>query len=441
MKPVKIIGMGLAAGDLTETHLKMIHQADILVGRKRLLGNFKDFRGQKKTIEKDLDDLADFLKDRMEEHSIVVLVSGDPLFFGVGPNLIKALGPDRVVVFPNMTLAAAAFSRIKAPWQDARVINLDDKDAEAGLVTALGAAKNVVVYTRRGKNPAWLARLLLNKGLADLDMCVLEQLGTSSESMDWFTPAQAAKERFRDPNLVVLKRGRPLVDEAGPLHPGMPDEIFERRKGRGVHPEIRAVILSRLRLSADHIFWDLGAGNGAISAEASLFVHRGRIFAVERNHEMLRRIEVNKNRFNIRNLEVLQSHPAVGLDELPPPDRVRIGAGDGDMVGVIRAAENFLKPGGVMVIDTERVQDLALASETMKRVGLETDFIQIQVSRGRPMPGGERLAAENPVWIVSGRKSMLPMVIAEPKRGKFWSSFRANVSDKLKRLTSIFRKK
>ncbi len=441
MNPIRIIGMGLAPADLTETHRKMIDRADILVGRKRHLDAFKAHPGAKKVIDKGMDGLLEFLKDRMDEHSIVVLVSGDPLFYGVESGLIQSLGPDRVVVYPNMTLVAAAFSRIKTPWQDALVVDLHKRNAETELLHELKTANNIAVYTDRGKNPSWLARLLLNKGFTDVDMCVLEQLGSPTESVDWFTPAQAAKERFREPNLVVLKREYALVEEAGPLYPGMPDEAFESRKGRGVHPEIRAIILSRLRLSANHVFWDLEAGNGAVSVEASLFVTRGRIVAVEKNHEMLSRIEANIKRFNIRNLEVLQSDPPVGLEKLPPPDRVLIGARGGNLEAIIRVASEFLKPGGVMVMNTERVRDLGLAVDAMKRVGLETDFIQVQVSRGRPMPGGERLAAENPVWIVSGKSGMLPMVIPEPGSATRWNNFRANVLGKLKTLFSKFRRR
>ena len=48
MNPVNIIGMGMGPQDLTERHLKMIEQADVLVGGKRLLDFFKKSTAQKK---------------------------------------------------------------------------------------------------------------------------------------------------------------------------------------------------------------------------------------------------------------------------------------------------------------------------------------------------------------------------------------------------------
>ncbi len=48
MKTVTIIGMGLTPKDLTAEHLKIIEEADILVGGKRLLEHFAECSCPKK---------------------------------------------------------------------------------------------------------------------------------------------------------------------------------------------------------------------------------------------------------------------------------------------------------------------------------------------------------------------------------------------------------
>ena len=48
MKTVTIIGMGLTPQDLTAEHLKVIEEADILIGGKRLLDYFEQCNAQKK---------------------------------------------------------------------------------------------------------------------------------------------------------------------------------------------------------------------------------------------------------------------------------------------------------------------------------------------------------------------------------------------------------
>ena len=87
MKPVAIIGMGMTLEDLTARHLEIIHQADILVGGKRLLNHFKESRARKKVISKDIDGVVNFVKQEMKKKRVVVLASGDPMYFGIGCRL------------------------------------------------------------------------------------------------------------------------------------------------------------------------------------------------------------------------------------------------------------------------------------------------------------------------------------------------------------------
>ena len=90
---IKIIGLGLSYEDLTEQHLQLVQQAEVLAGGPRLLDFFPQFQGRKIEISADL---KGFLKEirqlRQEGREIVVLASGDPLFFGIGAYLIEKLG-------------------------------------------------------------------------------------------------------------------------------------------------------------------------------------------------------------------------------------------------------------------------------------------------------------------------------------------------------------
>ena len=113
MKPVCVIGMGLSPEDLTAKHLKIIKDADVLVGGKRHLQHFRNYSAGKKEIGRDLKGAIRYIKNKMQKENIVVLASGDPLFFGIGSLLIKSLGPENVIIYPNISTVAAAFSRIK----------------------------------------------------------------------------------------------------------------------------------------------------------------------------------------------------------------------------------------------------------------------------------------------------------------------------------------
>ena len=403
-KPISIIGMGLSPKDLTEEYLELIYQADILVGGKRLLDFFKDSPAQKIKINRDIKCVIELIKTRMQSDKIAVLASGDPLFYGIGSLLIKSLSSENVTIYPNISSVAAAFSRLKMPWHDAHIVSLHGRNKERLLLPILAKKDKVAVFTDPENNPSWLASYLLDQGIFDYDMCVLEQLGAPSERVQWYTPEKAVETQYSEPNLVILKRRAPLSKEISEIYSGMPEYLFDHQEGLITKAEIRAVTLSKLRLMPDHIMWDLGAGSGSVSIEASMFVSRGKIFAVEKNPKRIRHIETNKKRFNVRNLEIIQSELPEGLDKLPVPDRIFIGGGGKDLEKIIHSASSYIKPDGVMVINTILIPNIETVLKTLNSEGFRTAVVQVHINRGREMPWGERLEAENPVWIISGEK-------------------------------------
>ena len=406
MKPVTIIGMGMTPDDLTARHLKTIEEADILVGGKRLLGHFRNSPAQKQTISKDISRVINYVKDRMETRKIVVLASGDPLFYGIGARMVDALGPENTLIYPNISSVSAAFARIKEPWNDVRVISLHGKKNEKLLLQALEKEDKIAVLTDPNNNPSWLAGHLLEQEVVNFKMCVLEKIGSDAERFQWYTLGQAAGINFSEPNMVVLKRSP--MDSEHKKRPvlGAPDSWYDHQAGLITKAEVRAVSLAKLRLSTDHTVWDLGAGSGSVSIEVSLLAGNGKIFTVEQNPARIEQIKNNVNRFGVSNLKVIQNVLPEGLSDMPPPDRIFIGGGGKDLNEIIIAAAAHLKPNGIIVVNTVLIPNVEVALTALKRLEFETEVIQVQINRSRKMPWAERLEAQNPVWIITGvRKS------------------------------------
>ncbi|OEU47665.1 MAG: hypothetical protein BA861_00795 [Desulfobacterales bacterium S3730MH5] len=441
--------MGLGPEDLTGRHLKIIGQAQLLVGGRRHLACFRDHPAKKKVIAGDMPTLVRQIKTQMKGKQIVVLTSGDPNFFGIGPLLVTSLGAENVVIHPNISSVAAAFSRIKTSWQDAVVVSLHGERPEKPFLDAVAKNDKVAVLTDPKKTPAWLARQLIKAGHEDLTMCVLENLGMPGEQVAWYLPAEAASKEFAALNVVIVlkpcitepqKRAhfpqlaaglaseyengklhygrrfpaaccgelqtRPgtrlhLKDHAR-LHLGMPEVCYHHEAGLITKAEARAISISKLRLWPGLVLWDLGAGSGSVSLEASLLLNGGRIIAVEQDPERVSHIQQNKKQFKVRNLDIVEAKLPSGLKDLPPPDRIFIGGGGKDLLQIIKAAEEYLTPGGVIVINTILFASLNDAITTLQGLGFSTEVTQVQINRGKGMPSGERLEALNPVWIISG---------------------------------------
>ena len=105
---IQVVGVGLGVQDLTAQHRGIIARADVLIGGKRLLALFPDSPAEKKVIGKDVGDVIAYIRRRMARRSIVVLASGDPLFYGIGAKLVQTLGPERVVGSTDCGFATTA---------------------------------------------------------------------------------------------------------------------------------------------------------------------------------------------------------------------------------------------------------------------------------------------------------------------------------------------
>ncbi|ACN13351.1 CobL [Desulforapulum autotrophicum HRM2] len=412
MMGVEIIGMGLSEHDLTSYHRQIIEKADLLVGGRRHLEIFHSLNKASLTITGKIDNVVTAIKQRMADERIVVLASGDPLFFGIGSTLVQALGQASVTIYPNISSLGAAFSAIKEPWHDALLISLHGREPR-DLMAMFTTCNKIGILTDHTRTPGWIADRLIENNLTGFRLCVLERLGSTDQTISWHEDmAAVANIEFAMPNVVILKgkkepcHGRPKQSSCPLLWPGMPDTMFVHERGLITKSEVRSISISKLRLWAkDHVVWDLGAGSGSVGIEAALFVPRGKVVAVEKNASRISDIRANRQQFQANNLSVVQGNTLDVMVDLPDPDRIFIGGGGQDLLKIVEQAGRRLKSKGVMVVNTVLIQHTTPVLDLLRQMGFAAELVQIQVSKSKPMPVGERLAALNPVWIISGEKT------------------------------------
>ena len=405
MNNVIVIGTGVSPRDLTADHLEIIRSSDILMGGRRHLAAFDALSMRKEQIIGKVDDAIAFIRRHMENHRIVVLASGDPLFYGIGTRISRELGADRVTVWPNISSIAAAFARINVPWEYARVISLHGRDQRWDLLAALKTTAPVAVLTDHHRTPDWLAGWLTAKGVDHVQLAVFEQLGMPDEVFGWYSLEQAARKRFSQPNVVIIQRSLEPAGQSSDLHLGMGEDAFVHENGLITKSEIRTVALSKLALKPGQTLWDLGAGSGAVGIEASVLLGSGRIAAVEQKAERVDQIRANAKRWGVYNLDVIQSRLPDGLDTLPLPDRIFIGGGGRRLASIISTAAGYLASAGIMVVNTILLSSLSTAIDTLETGGLTVEVVQVQINRSKAMPWSQRLESQDPVWIIAGAKN------------------------------------
>jgi precorrin-6Y C5,15-methyltransferase (decarboxylating) len=402
MIPVQVVGLGMSPADLTPKVREIIREAQVLVGGRRLLDYFPEHRSMKIPLGKDPEGALKQLPALAAIKRVVVLASGDPNFYGVGPLVVRVLGAENVVIHPNLTAIQTACARLRIPWQDAVIVSLHGRSWEH-LSAVLGQPGPWLIYTDPAHPPGEIARFLLDRGLSAARFCVLEDLGQATERITWMSLAEAQEGEFSPLNLVVV------VPEPGEatsrrlrLHLGLPEAALDHQAGLITKTEVRAVVLAKLKLLPGLVLWDVGAGCGSVGLEASLLIPGGKIFAVERHPERAAQIAANRDHFGVDNLEVVCSPAPMGLASLPDPHRVFVGGGGPEVGAIIQEAVRRLAPGGRVVVTAALLETLDAARTALEQAGWEVEVVQVQVSRSYPLGGGTALQALNPVWIVTG---------------------------------------
>ena len=109
--------------------------------------------------------------------------------------------------------------------------------------------------------------------------------------------------------------------------------------------------------------------------------------------------------WGLSNHTLLQGKAPEGLAAWADPDAVFIGGSGGELTELIKLILQRLKPGGWLVMNFVTLENLGTALETVKALGANWDVLQLQAARSKPILHMNRMAAENPVWIVCAQAS------------------------------------
>jgi len=406
-KAVTVVGVGDdGCASLTARAMNAIARADVLVGGERLLAFFPESRGERIAIKGGLGPLLDRVAALADERSVVVLGSGDPLFYGIGGTIVQRLGAEHVEVLPQISSVQWAFARVGLPWHDATLLSLHAR-GRRGLAVRLRRAVRAAILTDDENSPPRLAAHLLDHGAAGFDAWVCESLAGPGERVRRFALAELAEVRDVGPlNVLLLARTDPAW-RPPPRLPHLPEELFAKRmpkKGLITKREVRTLSLAALQLRDDAVVWDIGAGSGSVAIEAGLLCPDGHVIAVEIDDECVAMCRENLRAHGADNVDVVHGLAPAALDGLPAPDAVFVGGSKGAMDELIGIALDRLRPGGRLVVNAITLDNVAEAYRAFRARGLLPELVVASCSRGEPLARYLRYEAQNPVHIFAVEK-------------------------------------
>ncbi|WP_250159132.1 precorrin-6y C5,15-methyltransferase (decarboxylating) subunit CbiE, partial [Pseudomonas aeruginosa] len=98
-----VVGMGPAGLHLmTPAAREAVATADVLVGGKRHLQQFPNFTGEQFVLSANILELLNWICAHQEQR-VVVLASGDPLFYGIGTRMVAHFGIENVRIIPGIS--------------------------------------------------------------------------------------------------------------------------------------------------------------------------------------------------------------------------------------------------------------------------------------------------------------------------------------------------
>jgi precorrin-6Y C5,15-methyltransferase (decarboxylating) len=398
----RISVIGLDGGPLSAEARELLEGATLVVGGRRHLAALGVESKRAAVLQGDLSEAL----GRIGRFAgpVVVLASGDPGFFGIVRLLGERFGVENLRVLPAVSSVALAFARVGLPWDDAMTVSAHGRDPRRA-VNVCRAHPKVAVLTSPEFGPAELARELEGWERA---FFVAERLGKPEEGVYRGEAAEISGMEWRNPNVVLVldeKRrvgGRGWVS-SGVGSPGrwaLEEEAFVHRSGMITKPGTRALVLARLGPGPGDLVWDVGAGSGSVAIECARL--GAAAVAIDRDPESCARIRENAGRHGAY-VRVVEGEAPKALHGLPEPDAVFVGGSGGNFEEIVKLCA--VRARRAVVLSLITLERVVPAGEILECCGLEVETTFLQASRIKGVGALHRLAAETPVFVVSGAGS------------------------------------
>lgn len=373
-----IIGIGEDGMDgLTSEARRLVEDAEVIIGGDRHHKLSPNVTAERLKWPSPFDAMIDEIR-RHNGRRLVVLVTGDPLWYSVGARILRAISAEEITFHPQLSAFQWASTRMGWSLADVETLTVHGRPAEQ-VISYFAPCARLLLLTKNEGTPADIARILTSQGYGASQLTVLGALGGPNETRidgtaaTWEAEAPAfhllAVEVLADDHATLIPRG-----------PGLPDDAFAH-DGKMTKQEVRAATLAKLWPRRKAMLWDIGSGCGSVAIEWMRAARDAEAIGLEPNAKRRALAEKNALKLGAARLKLIDVKAPEGLAGLPQPDAVFIGGGLSHPV--IAAAKAALPRHGRLVANAVTLESETILIAAHAEHGGE--LTRIAISRAEPV--------------------------------------------------------
>ncbi|MGC6484259.1 MAG: precorrin-6y C5,15-methyltransferase (decarboxylating) subunit CbiE [Candidatus Puniceispirillales bacterium] len=368
---------GLAAGLRDK-----IIAAGLVIGPPRLLDDvaaLDGFGGETMAWPSPFMEIIPLLEQRRDT-PVVILATGDPLWYGAASTLVRHFRADEMRITPAPSGFQLAASRMGWPLHECACLTVHGRPHEK-VIRHLAPGARLLILAHDHGSAARVASLLDAAGYGEAMITALGHIGGADESRCDAAAAAWAEAGLTPPDFHVIAVACPgNVSGYLPPLPGLADQAYTS-DGKLTKAETRAASLARLKPQPRGLLWDLGCGSGSIGIEWMRAASDARAIGVDNRQDRLDVARGNADRLGVPEWQGLCGDLPGGLDDLADPDAVFIGGGlSADLAEICMAR---LNPGGRLVANTVTLESEQVLLGLWQQHGGE--LIRLAISRADPV--------------------------------------------------------
>jgi precorrin-6Y C5,15-methyltransferase (decarboxylating) len=377
---LSVIGIGEDGVEgLSGAARALVQSAELLVGGERHLAMVLESGAERMAWRQPLVGTLEEIAERSGKR-VVVLASGDPLWYGVAGTLARRFSPEEMLVLPQPSAFSLAAARLAWPLEECVTLSLHARPL-ATLRLHLVPGARLLALTADGDTPVQVAELLRDAGWGPSAITVFAHMGGARERRIDGTAEHWPLGRIAALNTLAVEcrpgpGARPLSRLAG-----LPDDAFEN-DGKLTKRAVRAAVLAALAPLPGELLWDIGAGGGSIAIEWLRASRALSAIAIERDAARSAMMARNAAALGVPELRIVQGAAPDALRDLPPPDAVFLGGGVVEPK-LFDAAWQALKPGGRLVANAITLE--AEMQLLARHAALGGELTRLSVSRAEPV--------------------------------------------------------